>query len=66
MFADFGLQGPLCDKIWSIEAKVGKCEIDIQAKIGSKTKKYIRKQTTQIFLTLKPKDRKMGFGPNES
>ena len=29
---------------WSTEAKVGKCETEIQAKIGSKkTNKYIRK-----------------------
>ena len=33
----------ICDMIWSMEAKVGKYEIEIQAKILSKTKKYIRK-----------------------
>ena len=32
-----------CDTIWSMEAKVGKCEIDIQAN---------RKQKTQIFRNL--------------
>ena len=33
----------ICDMVWSMKAKVGKCEAEIQAKIGSKNKKYIRK-----------------------
>ena len=26
----------MCDMIWSMDAKVGKCETEIQAEIGSK------------------------------
>ena len=41
--------------IWSMEAKVDKREIEIQAKISSKNKethKKILDNTTQIFITL--------------
>ena len=33
----------ICDTIWSMEAKVGKCEIEIPVEIGSKNKEIHKK-----------------------
>ena len=48
--------------IWSMEAKVGKSETEIQSEIGIKNKQIHKK--IDNFVT--EKERKIGLGPNES
>ena len=50
-----------------MEAKVGKCETKIQAKIGKKPKEIHKKiNNTNIHNFVTELGMKMGFGPNES